>query len=203
MDRRSNNNQKFDGPRCNERIRIPEIRVIHDGKNLGIMKTKDALAKAKDLELDLVEVSPTAKPPVCHIMDYGKFVYEKNKRAKDQKSSAVKEKEIKFRYIIDNHDLETKANQAKKFLEKGFKVKLVVWFKAREKAHKDQGFAAIKHMLTLLAEVAEVDKEPSFEGTNITAKLKQKKGSTKNEQGSSAVQGEDVAKSDKPAPTNS
>lgn len=202
MDKRSNY-QKNDGPRCNERIRIPEIRVICDGKNLGIMKTKDALAKAKEMELDLVEVSPTARPPVCNIMDFGKFLYEKNKRAKDNKSSQLKEKEIVFRYVIDTHDLETKANQAKKFLEKGFRVKLTVKFKAREKAHKDQGFAAIKSMIAHLSEVADVDKEPGFEGHNVTAKLKQKKGTAKGEQGSdTSVQSKDAAPSSNSTSTN-
>ena len=202
MQKRSNNFQKNDGPRCNDRIRIPEIRVICDGKNLGVMKTKDALAKAKEMELDLVEVSPTSRPPVCQIMDYGKFMYEKSKRAKDNKSSTIKEKEIAFRYVIDSHDLDTKANQAKKFLEKGFRVKLVVKFKAREKAHKEQGFSVLNTLITQLSEVAEIEKEPGFEGSSVTAKLKYKKGA-KSEQGSSSVQSSNVATSDSPTPNNS
>lgn len=184
--------QNFDGPRTNRRIRASEVRVIHEGKNLGVMKFNDALEKAQSLELDLVEVSPNAKPPVCNIIDIGKYMYEKSKREKNSKSTQVKEKDIIFRYVIDEHDLETKANQAKQFLEKGYRVRLVVKFKAREKAHKDQGFSAIKSMMKMLTDIADVDKEPSLEGSTITARLRYKKPS-KNEHGSSSVQTTDVA----------
>lgn len=199
------NDQKPEGPRYDDRIRIPEVRVVHDGQNLGIMKTKDALYKARKLGLNLVEVAPKSKPPVCQIMDYGKYMYEKSKKQKDNKASQIKEKEIAFRYVIDKHDLETKANQAVKFLEKDHRIKLVVKFKQREKAHKDQGFIAIRKVIDLLDEYAEVDKEPAFEGHNITAKLKpRKKKKVKSEQGSSdpAIQSQDDASGQEPLKPN-
>jgi translation initiation factor IF-3 len=157
--------------RVNERIRIPQILVVHEGKNLGVMNNRDALAKARGLGLDLVEVAPNARPPVCQIMDYGKYRYEKSKRESKAKSQMRKEKEISFRYVIDDHDLETKANQVRKFLEKGQRVKLVVKFKAREKAHKEKGFVALKKIIAMLEDVASVEKAPGFEGHNITARL--------------------------------
>jgi translation initiation factor IF-3 len=156
--------------RYNEGIRIPRVLVVHDGNNLGVMDTRDALRKARSMSLDLVEVAPQARPPVCQIMDYGKYQYEKNKRSKN-KGHATKEKELSFRYVIDDHDLGTKANQARKFLDKGYKVKFVVKFKAREKAHKDKGFAALNKIIELLSDVAVVEKAPGFEGHNVTARL--------------------------------
>jgi translation initiation factor IF-3 len=160
--------------RINERIRVPQVLLVHDGNNLGVFVTHQALAKAKYLGLDLVEVSPNAKPPVCAIMDYGKYQYEKQKKEK-HKGSVQKEKEISFRYVIDRHDLETKANQARKFIEKGQKVKVVVKFKAREKAHKDKGFAALQNLIAMLADVVSLEKEPAFEGNNIMVRLDKKK----------------------------
>jgi translation initiation factor IF-3 len=179
--------QNKDLVRINERIRIPKVRVIHDGKNLGVMSNRDALSKAREEGLDLVEVSPNTRPPVCQIMDYGKFKYEKSKKKKDQKGSSRKEKEISFRYVIAEGDLATKAGQARKFLEKGYRLKLVVKFKSREKAHKDQGFKVIKSLIAMLEDVAEVEKEPGFEGHNVTARLDKRKGKKK-ENGSSSVQ---------------
>lgn len=159
--------------RFNERIRIREVRVVHDGENLGVMLTVDALKRAKLAGLDLVEVAPQSRPPVCQIMDYGKFMFDKSKKKKQQASQ--KEKELSFRYVIGDHDLETKANHARKFLEKGNRVKFVVKFKAREKAHKDQGFSALKKMIDLLADVGSVEKPPGFEGHNLTARIEPKK----------------------------
>jgi translation initiation factor IF-3 len=159
--------------RCNERIRIREVRVIHDGQNLGVMATADALKRARQANLDLVEVAPNSRPPVCQIMDYGKFMFEKSKKKKQP--SSQKEKELSFRYVIGDHDLETKANLARKFLEKGQKVKFVVKFKAREKAHKNQGFSALEKMVELLNDIASVEKAPGFEGHNLTARLEPKK----------------------------
>jgi len=168
--------QKQDFVRSNEQIRIPRVLLVQDGVNLGEIPTREALAKARAAGLDLVEVAPKARPPVCQIMDYGKYMFDKQKRNKT-KSANQKEKEISFRYVIDIHDLETKANQARKFLSKGQKVKVVVKFKAREKAHKDKGFVAIRKLIEMLEDVASVEKEPSFEGHNITARLDVKKAS--------------------------
>ena len=157
--------------RCNDRIKIYEVLLIHEGENLGVMKTRDALAKAVSLDLDLVEVSPNARPPVCQIMDYGKFMFENNKK---KKHHFAKDKEVSFRYVIDDNDLTTKASQIRKFIEKGHKVKVVVKFKAREKAHKDKGFAALEKLITMLEDIVSVEKPPGFEGHTVTARLNKK-----------------------------
>jgi translation initiation factor IF-3 len=166
--------QKKNFIRCNERIRIPEILLIYEGENLGVMRTSDALAKARAVGLDLVEVSPNSRPPVCQIMDYGKFMFDRQKREKHKTASQQKEKEISFRYVIDDNDLQTKANQIRKFIEKGFKVKVVVKFKAREKAHKEKGFVALEKLIEMLEDVASVEKSPGFEGHNVIARLDKK-----------------------------
>jgi translation initiation factor IF-3 len=141
---------------------------------LGTMQTRDALALARSVGLDLVEVAPNVRPPVCRIMDYGKFMFDKSKKDKSQ-GAAQKEKEICFRYVINTHDLETKVNQAKKFLEKGMKVKLVVTFKQREKAHKNLGFEILNKAIDMLKDVVSVESEPKYEGANVVAKLDVKK----------------------------
>lgn len=174
--------------RKNYQVRAPRVRVIQDGENLGIMTSKQAYDKARDAGLDLVEVAPKANLPVCHIVDYGKFQYDRSKKEKEKKGVQAKEKEISFRYVIDEHDLETKANQIRKFLEKGFRVKLVVKFKAREKAHKNEGFTAIQKCIEHVGDVASVEKPPGFEGHNITARLElaKSKGSKCEPHGSSS-----------------
>ncbi|CAE7860220.1 unnamed protein product [Symbiodinium microadriaticum] len=166
---------KKDFVRHNHQIRVPNVRLVKDGENLGVVPVAQAQSEAKKAGLDLVEVAPNARPPVCAIMDYGKYMFERSKKAKENKASKQKEKEISFRYVISGHDLETKANQARKFLEKGDRVKLVVKFKKREKAHKNQGWDAIKNMIELLSDVAVVEKEPAYEGGNIAARLELKK----------------------------
>jgi translation initiation factor IF-3 len=162
---------KKDFTRTNFQIKVPKVRVVKDGQNLGVMPTFEARKLAQEAGLDLVEVAPQAQPPVCQIIDYGKFKYDKSKKDKDKKSSPNKEKEISFRYVIDEHDLLTKANQAKKFLEKGFRVKLMVKFKARENAHRDQGFVAIKKCIELIGDMAVLDKPPTMEGGTVVARM--------------------------------
>lgn len=165
--------KKKDWVRHNEQIRVPEILVVQDGKNLGKMATKDALALARAAGLDLVEVAPHSKPPVCQIMDYGKFMFDKSK--KKAKPATQKEKEVSFRYVIDEGDLTTKCDQIKKFIDKGFKVKLVVKFKHREKAHKDKGFEVLNKVIDRVKEVSSVEMAPRFEGGNVMARLDVKK----------------------------
>jgi translation initiation factor IF-3 len=169
--------------RCNERIRISPVRVIHDGKNLGIMPTHEALNRARNLGLDLVEVSAQSRPPVCSIMEYGKFMYDKQKKEKD-KQTHKKEKEICLRYVIADHDLLTKVNQVRKFLEEGIKVKVIVKFKQREKAHKDQGFLVINKLISGVEDLAVLEKAPSMEGSNIVVRLDTKKGTKHGPKGS-------------------
>lgn len=166
--------RKKDFVRHNEQIRVPQVLLIEDGRNLGVTATSVALAKARAIGLDLVEVAPQGRPPVCQIMDYGKFMFDKQKKSKD-KSHSQKEKEISFRYVIGEHDLATKAGQVRQFLAKGDKVRVVVKFKQREKAHKDMGFEAIDKLVNLVADVAMLEKPASFEGSNLVARLLVKK----------------------------
>lgn len=169
--------KKKEWVRRNEQIRIPQILVVQDGKNLGVMQTKDAIALARSVGLDLVEVAPHSRPPVCQIMDYGKYMFDKSK--KKAKAHEQKEKEVSLRYVIGDHDLETKASQIRKFLDKGMRVKCVVFFQKREKAHKDQGFVILNKMIEMLKEDATVEQQPRFEGANVIARLVAKKDSKK------------------------
>lgn len=172
-----NERSKKDWVRCNEQIRIPQVLVIFDGKNLGVMSNRDALNIARQSNLDLVEVSPHTRPPVCHITDYGKYMFERGKKQKEvaSKQNQIKEKEVDFRYVIGEADLQTKINQIRKFLEKGMKVKCVCRFKMREKAHKDQGFDILNKVINQLQDVATVESPPKYEGSNIMCKLDVKK----------------------------
>jgi translation initiation factor IF-3 len=160
--------------RVNEQIRISPVLVVKDGQKLGTMPNFEALRLARDEGLDLVEISPTARPPVCSIMDYGKFKFDQSKKKKENKGAAQKEKEVSFRYIIGDHDLETKVNQIKGWLEEGERVKITVKFKGRENAHKDEGMTVINKCLELLKDVANVEKKPTFEGSQIITRLTKK-----------------------------
>ncbi len=173
MFNKKNPQQKGNYTRVNEQIRISPIFVVKDGQKLGIMPNFEALRLARDEGLDLVEVSPNARPPVCSIMDYGKFKFDQSKKKKE-KGNAQKEKEVSFRYVVGDHDLETKINQIKGWLEEGERVKITVKFKGRENAHKDEGMLVINKCLDLLKEVATVEKKPSFEGSQIIARLTKK-----------------------------
>lgn len=165
--------QKKDFIRHNEQIRIPKVLVIHDGKNLGVMNNRDALNLARSHNLDLVEVSPNSRPPVCHIIDYGKFVYNKQKKKKESnsKNTKVKEKEIDFRYVIADHDLENKVNLIRNFISKGFKVKCVCKFKQRENAHKSQGFEVMKKVIAMLDDIAVVEFGPKMDTSSIVCRF--------------------------------
>lgn len=159
------------GPRKNERIRVPEIRVIGpDGKMVGIMKTREALDLAKQAGLDLLEVSPTARPPVCRILDYGKYQYEQSKREKDSKKSqaASKLKEVKFRVRIEEHDYLTKLRRAEEFLSHGSKLKVTLMFRGREMQHQDLGFEVVKRAVEDLSHIGQADNPPRLVGRNIT-----------------------------------
>lgn len=162
--------------RYNERIRVPQVRLVIDNQNLGVFPTHEALAKARALDLDLVEVAPMARPPVCSILDYGKYVFEKQKKEKENRPQIHREKEIFLRYVTGDHDIEVKANQVRRFAEKGLKVKVVVKFKRRENAHKDKGFEAINKLIQMVEDVVLVELPPRFEGNTIVARLDPKKG---------------------------
>jgi translation initiation factor IF-3 len=156
--------------RVNRRIRVPEVRVIGaDGAQLGVLQTDDALRRAEELGLDLVEVSPKAFPPVCKIMDYGKFKYETAKKAKDARKhqSTVQVKEIKFRPKTDDHDLDFKVKHIRRFLLEGNKAKLVVIFRGREIVHPETGHEMLKRVVELTSDIAQVEQTPMMEGRRM------------------------------------
>jgi translation initiation factor IF-3 len=156
--------------RINERIRVPEIRVLY-GEHNAIMPTSTALQKAKSLGLDLVEVAPHARPPVCKITDYGKWKYQQSKQKKDKKTTAPKEKEVKFRVNIEKHDYEIKMTRAEDFLCLGFKVRFNLQFRGRQNAHKDLGFQLMERVKVDLDGSAQCDLEPRLGGRNILMML--------------------------------
>lgn len=160
--------------RVNERIRVPEVRVIDDaGEQLGIMKTRDALILARSQNVDLVEVAPNAQPPVCRIMDYGKYRYEQGKKEKEARKSqkVITIKEVRLRPKIGDQDLKTKGNQARVFLEDGHKVKMTVLFRGREMAHQDIGREVLNEMIDMLKDVATIEQAPRVEGRNMSMML--------------------------------
>lgn len=154
----------------NQGIRAREVRVIDpDGNQLGILAIREALAAASEFGLDLVEVSPTAKPPVCKIMDYGRFKYEQTKKQHEakKKQSTFQLKEIKVRPKTGEHDLETKLGHIRKFLERKDKVKVTVMFRGREIALSDKGREVLEQIATAMAELAIVEQYPKFEGRTM------------------------------------
>lgn len=142
-----------------------------DGAQIGVMPTAKAKELAKKVDLDLVEVSPSARPPVCRILDFGKYMYEQSKKQKDSKSTSNKLKETKFRVSIDKHDYETKLKRAESFAMKGNKLKLTLMFRGREMEHTELGFNTIKRAIEDLSNVATCDNEPRLVGRNITVTL--------------------------------
>lgn len=151
----------------NFRIRVPEVRLIGpDGSQMGVLQTRDALRKAEEFGLDLVEISPMARPPVCKIMDHGKYKYDLAKREHEAKKhqAVVKLKEIRFRPATDEHDVHTKVKHIKRFLEEGDKVKVVIQFRGREMAHKELGFKLMERMIADIGPLAEVEQRGKFEG---------------------------------------
>jgi translation initiation factor IF-3 len=149
----------------NDKIRCPEIRVIYGEHNV-VLPTWKALNKAKDLGLDLVEIAPNAKPPVCRIVDYGKFKYEQSKQKKSDKPKK-REKEVKFRVNIDPHDYAIKMMHAEDFLAHGFKVRVQLQFKGRQMAHKELGFDLMEKVKIDLSGMAHIDLEPKLNNRNI------------------------------------
>jgi len=167
------------GLRVNERIRAREVRVIDDaGNQLGVMSLFDAMKAARDAGLDVVEISPNAVPPVCKLVDYGKFLYEQNKKAheqkKHQKSSHIKE--VKFRPATAEHDYQVRKNQIIKFLGEGYKVKAMIFHRGREMAHQDVGRAKMDRLLKDILDYAQVEFGPRMEANILLALLAPKKG---------------------------
>ncbi|MEQ8602180.1 MAG: translation initiation factor IF-3 [Marivibrio sp.] len=163
-----------EGPRVNEEIRVPEVRVIDsEGEQLGILSIADAIAAAEEAGLDLVEVSPTAKPPVCKILDYGKFKYEQQKKKNEakKKQKTIELKEIKFRPNIDQHDYDTKMKSMHKFIDEGDKVKVTLRFRGRELAHQELGLEVLNRVRDDMAEKAKVEQNPNMEGRQMVMVL--------------------------------
>ncbi len=166
------------GLRVNERIRAREVRVIDDaGNQLGVMSLFDAMKTARDSGLDVVEISPTAVPPVCKLVDYGKFLYEQNKKAhearKHQKTTHIKE--VKFRPSTAEHDYQVRKNQIIRFLGEGFKVKAMIFHRGREMAHQDVGRTKMNRLLKEIVDHALVEFGPRMEANILLALLAPKK----------------------------
>jgi len=154
----------------NDKIRGPEVRVIgHDGQQLGIIPIRKALELAALEHLDLVEVAPNADPPVCKIMDYGKFKYQQNKRSQEakKKQTVIQVKEVKIRPKTDEHDLQVKIRHIKRFLSQKDKAKVTILFRGREIAYSDQGFKVLERIKEELKEEIVIEQHPKMEGRNL------------------------------------
>ena len=159
-----------DGPRVNEDIRVPQVRLIdQDGEMLGVMTARDALMRAYDAGLDLLEISPNAVPPVVKILDYGKYKYEQQKKANEarKKQKVVEIKEVKVRPNIDDHDYDVKMRAMKSFIGEGDKVKVTLRFRGREMAHQDLGIKVLERIRQELGETIKVEQMPRLENRQM------------------------------------
>jgi translation initiation factor IF-3 len=162
------------GPRINEHIRVREVRLIDEtGQNVGVVSTIDARQRAVDAGLDLVEVSPDAAPPVCKILDFGKYKYQEQKKAAEARKNqkVVEIKEIKMRPGIDDHDYDVKMRAIRGFFDEGDKVKITLRFRGREMAHTDLGMAVLRRVKADIEAIAKVESEPRFEGRQMVMML--------------------------------
>jgi translation initiation factor IF-3 len=156
--------------RINQQIRAPEVRLIGaDGQQVGILPIKEALAHAAEANLDLVEVAPMANPPVCRVMDYGKFKYQQSKKQQEarRRATTIQVKEVKVRPKIEEHDMAFKLKHIRRFLADNDKAKITMIFRGREMAHQDRGYAILRRMAEELADVATVEQEPKQEGRTL------------------------------------
>ena len=163
-----------DGPRINEEIRVREVHLIDkDGANRGTVATAEAVRLAQEAGLDLVEIAPNATPPVCKLMDYGKFKYQEQKKAAEarKKQKVVEVKEIKFRPMIDDHDYDVKMRSMLRFFEEGDKVKVTLRFRGREMAHQELGYELLTRVKDDTGKLAKVEQEPRMEGRQMVMVL--------------------------------
>ncbi len=163
-----------DGPRINERIRSLEVRVISDtGEQLGILPIREALAKAEEYGLDLVEVSPEAKPPVCRLVDYGKFKYQQSKKAQEakKKQTVIEIKEINLTPNTDKHDIETKQNHIKRWILEKARVRVGIKFRGREMSHMDLGYKVLNELMTDISDIVVQESAPRLEGKRLVVTL--------------------------------
>jgi translation initiation factor IF-3 len=165
--------------RINERIRAREVRLIGvNGEQLGVMPTREALARAQEVALDLVEIAPTANPPVCKIMDYGRFKFEQSKKDRDahRKSRGGELKGMRMSPKIGEHDFQVKARRVREFLQDGNKVRVAMWFRGREMAHPKVGEALLTRLAQSVADLGTVESIPKLEGRNMIMILAPRKG---------------------------
>ena len=168
---------KADDIRINEEIKTPKVRVIDsDGNQVGILSIAEALEIAAKRSLDLVEIAPNASPPVCRVMDYGKFKYQQSKKEKlsKKKQHIIHVKEIRLRPSIDEHDIEFKMKQARKFIETGNHLRIRILFRGRQLAHPELGEAVLQRVIQELDDIAKLEKDPMKEGKSIVAIFVQK-----------------------------
>lgn len=159
-----------DGPRINDEIRVPQVRLIDQhGEMQGVLTAREALIRAYDVGLDLVEISPNAVPPVCKILDYGKYKYEQQKKANEarKKQKVVEIKEIKVRPNIDDHDYDVKMRQMKTFISEGDKVKVTLRFRGREMAHQELGLELLKRVAGDVEDMGKIENMPKLEGRQM------------------------------------
>ena len=163
-----------DGPRVNEEIRVRDVQLIdQEGKNRGVVPIREALDVALAVGLDLVEIAPNVSPPVCKILDFGKFKYQEQKKAAEarKKQKVVEVKEIKFRPMIDDHDYDVKMRAIRRFFEEGDKVKVTLRFRGREMAHQELGFKLLDRVKDDVSPLAKVEQEAKFEGRQMVMVL--------------------------------
>ncbi|MGB0292533.1 MAG: translation initiation factor IF-3 [Luteolibacter sp.] len=154
--------------RVNERIRAPKVRVVTaDGRQLGVMSSQEAVSKAKSIGLDLVEIAEKASPPVCKIIDYGKYKYEQSKLKKQKPKTSTRMKEIKFRVRTGEHDYNIKLGRAEDFLDGGHKCRFILQFRGRENAHRELGFVVLEKIIEDLKTMAQVDQAPKLNGRAV------------------------------------
>ena len=162
------------GPKINEAIRAKDVRLIDEnGENVGVVSHADALERAVKVGLDLVEISPDAEPPVCKILDFGKYKYQAQKKAAEarKKQKVVEIKEIKLRPMIDDHDYDVKMRSMQRFFEEGDKVKVTLRFRGREMAHQELGYKLLDRVKGDTLKLAKVEQEPRFEGRQVVMVL--------------------------------
>jgi translation initiation factor IF-3 len=163
-----------DGPRVNEKIRVPEVRLIGDeGQQIGVVSIREALERAEEVGLDLVEVSPDAVPPVCKLIDYGKYKYQQSKKAQEAKKKqvVVEVKEIQITPSTDTHDLQTKQNHIRRWIEEKCRVRVFVRFRGREMSHSEIGFRTLGELLAPLESIIVQEAPPKFEGRRLAVTI--------------------------------
>ncbi len=205
MGKRRHQRDKVTGPqyRKNTRIRVPEVRLVDEnGEQAGVVDTQDARRRAKELGLDLVEVSPNARPPVCKIMDYGKFLYQQRKKDKANKSTtkgSSQLKELRVRPAIDDHDLSYRLDNGRKFLVSGHKVQVVCIFKGRQMAHPEHGFEVMTKVAEALADTGKIEAPAKMMGRRMTMLLTPLSGLQRGKTGGGGKEG-GAPKAPAPAP---